>query len=533
MAAIVPANLVVDFEQVLSNIIGMTNAQCNIVTNNGITTIDTLSLCDDEFVLGMHTGNQKLNILVKSCLQALLNWTYDKECTLADGMTVDVTEFTAQICTEWMRCSKKRSRAKEESTKKEDVKMPEAFDGRKRTWKKKKRELLAYLGHKQSRQEGVPLSYVIYINDDQDFTIADDAPELLQRIATMECHGEHWEADNIEMYNILAIWTAGGNAKTYVDSFQQQRDGRGAWLNLHACFDGLDARENITRLAWETIRNAHFHSPTPRFTLEDYCNKHLQSNQLLDGVKQPSPGRQQGDDFLKGIKNENIIAIKAQILADPIAREDLSKATTLFKALYESIMSTSRELQTNHNDRRGIGAAYNRGGREINRSGRNNHGGRGNRGGWINNRTNQWNRGGWAQYGRGKPNQDDGYLNPAALNSMTPGQCCMYFIGREQVRQQNNSSQHDEQKNESQMVQAESRNDNRVNPPSHIQLQNTNSSVPHQNDELTNTSALDQFGQAHRQLNKTSCSQHRVSTNNHTLCAAHFKPPPETPDLTG
>ena len=58
-------------------------------------------------------------------------------------MTVDVMEFTAQICTEWMRHSKKRSRAKDETSKKDNVKMPEAFDGRERTWKKKKRELLA------------------------------------------------------------------------------------------------------------------------------------------------------------------------------------------------------------------------------------------------------------------------------------------------------------------------------------------------------------------------------------------------------
>ena len=226
MAAIVPVNPAVDFEQVLSNIIGMTNAQCSIITNNGITTIDTLSLCGDEFVLRMHTGNQKLNVLVKSCLQALLNWTYDKERTLADGMTVNVMEVTAPVCMESMRHSKKCSRAKDETSKKEDVKMPEDFDGRERTWKKKKRELLAYLGHKQSRQEGVPLSYVIYIDDDKDFTIPDDAPELLQRVATMEQHGEHWEADNIEIYNILAIWAVGGNAETYVDSSQHQRDGQ-------------------------------------------------------------------------------------------------------------------------------------------------------------------------------------------------------------------------------------------------------------------------------------------------------------------
>ena len=247
----------------------------------------------------------------------------------------------------------------------------------------------------------------------------------------------------------MATWTAGGNAETYVDSFQQQRDGRGAWLNLHARFDGLDARENIARLARDTIRNAHFHSPTPRFTLEDYCNKHLRSNQLLDGAKQPSPGRQQVDDFLKGIKNEKIIAIKAQIVANPIAREDLSKATTLFKALYESIMSTSRELQSNRNDRRGIGATYNRGGRNTIRGGRDNRGGRGQRGGRMNNCASTWNRGGRTQHRRGNLNQDDGYLDPAILNAMTPGQRRMYFIGRKQVRQQNTSTQHRERENES------------------------------------------------------------------------------------
>ena len=116
---------------------------------------------------------------------------------------------------------------------------------------------------------------------------------------------------------------------------------------------------------------------------------------------------------------------------------------------------------------------------------------------------------------------------------MTPGQRHMYFIGREQVRQQNTPTQHDEQKNEQQMVQAETRNNTRITPPSHIQVQNTSSSIPHHTDELRNTSTSDQFGRANQQLSKASCSQHRVSTNNRTLCAAHFKPPTETHDLTG
>ena len=60
-----------------------------------------------------------------------------------------------------------------------------------------------------------------------------------------------------------------------------------------------------------------------------------------------------------------------------------------------------------------------------------------------------------------------------------------------------------------------------------------NPSLPHHTDELTNTSASDQFGSVNHQLSRASCSQHRVSTNNRTLCAAHFKPPTETHDLMG
>ena len=198
---------------------------------------------------------------------------------------------------------------------------------------KEEPELLAYLGCKQSKQDSAPLSYIIYITDDQDFTITDDAPELLQCVATMERHGEPWEADNVEIYIILVIGTAGGNAETYVDSFQQQHDGRGAWLNLHARFDGLDARENIARLARETIRNTHFHSPMPRFTLEDYCNKHLWSNQLLDGAKHPSPGRQQVDDFLKGIKNEKNYCLKGTNPGRPHSTRRFKQSNNSFQSL--------------------------------------------------------------------------------------------------------------------------------------------------------------------------------------------------------
>ena len=94
-------------------------------------------------------------------------------------------------------------------------------------------------------------------------------------------------------------------------------------------------------------------------------------------------------------------------------------------------MSTSRELQPNWNDQRGIGATYNRGGRDNNRGGRGSRGGRGYHGGRNTSRNSQWNRSGRTQYGWGNQNHDDGYLDPATLSSMMPSQRHMYFIRRD------------------------------------------------------------------------------------------------------
>ena len=55
------------------------NGHQNMVTTNGLLTIDDVSLCNDEFVLSMHTGENKLDIRAKSQMETLLNWTYEKE----------------------------------------------------------------------------------------------------------------------------------------------------------------------------------------------------------------------------------------------------------------------------------------------------------------------------------------------------------------------------------------------------------------------------------------------------------------------
>ena len=138
----------VAFVNTLTAVVGMTEAQATKVTDqNGIHTIIDLTLCDKEFALDIHKGNDQLNAMVKTKFVALIDWAIDQERKEGSD-SVDVTMFTVEVYSEWLRESRnKRAREDRQTGQKKDVpKMPEAFDGRIKSWPKKKRELMAYLG---------------------------------------------------------------------------------------------------------------------------------------------------------------------------------------------------------------------------------------------------------------------------------------------------------------------------------------------------------------------------------------------------
>jgi hypothetical protein len=517
-------NIAQDFVNTLTGVIGMTAAQATTLTNNGITDVGLLALCNQEFVLSVHTGVHKLNIMVKSRLEALLNWTFEQDRIIIDGNTIDITDFTLPVCETFMRKARKRARDTDTGTKKDDLKAPEPFSGKEREWKKKKREFIAYLGRKPSRQDGIPLSYVVYIPNDPDFDIGPDAPSVMQQIVSANRHGQNWEADNVEVHNILTTWTSSGTAETYVDLYRGTRDGQAAWMNLHSKFDGRDAQETIARQGREMIRSAHFHSSTSRFSLEDYCNRHIRANQLLSSVNQAKPGREQVELFLQGIQNDKLISLKTQILANQQAHTDLNSACELFKSLYQSTVSTSQEFHQKTQGRREIGSIHSgrggRFGRDPNRGGHgrfgrhHNHGrGRsgGRHGGRGRGRYNFSNNINYTNNNTSNNNNNNydngGYLDPKVLDAMTPSQQKMFFHGRDQLRANN-------QRNASSETRAE--------PPPQPEIQ-----IDHTSIATDSTSASTQFGRANRNLAKSTGkrSQGRITITSRRVSGTQQTPP--------
>ena len=345
-----------DFGNVIQTVVGMNAAQAQDVWDNGIRSIENLVFIDDEIARDLHddTANH-LGAVCKSKWKALIGWAYQQSRSLEPDQvhTIDVTQFTEAVCLRVMRDAKERSREKTTGSEKgkSEAKMPDPWSGRIKDWRRKKRELIAYLGNVPSRRgAGLPLVYVIYSDDDDSFGFEDGAPHALQEIRDAERQGPDFEADNMAVFNILTTWTSGGMAETHVDNYRTTRDGRGAWLEMHAVFDGADSLEAIARDARAIISSADFYSETRNYTIDDYCNKHIRANNMLRTAGQAREPFEQVEVFLEGIKTSKYDAIKTSVLGNEQQRESLLLAVLEVKKLFRSLYGKARFQRPRQNN---------------------------------------------------------------------------------------------------------------------------------------------------------------------------------------
>jgi len=78
-----------------------------VIQQNGILNIIDLTLCDKDFSLEIHKGQNQLNAMVKTKLVALIDWTIDQE-RKEGAANVDVRIFTVDVCSQWLRESRNK-----------------------------------------------------------------------------------------------------------------------------------------------------------------------------------------------------------------------------------------------------------------------------------------------------------------------------------------------------------------------------------------------------------------------------------------
>ena len=322
----------VQLTQTLTDVVGLTIAQANFVYNQGITTATLLARLADDTFKELLDRNTLANIIIttKMRFRALRNWLQEKK--MAHDL-IDLATFTNEKCDatldEMAKSSSFRGDSKRSSSQK-DVKAPEKFSGRIKSWKAWRAEFESFLPQ-ITGADGCLLSYVI--RDDDEITEEEYAlmEGQMKRIYDAPLQGDYYERDNFQVFQKLRALLTGVLAETYLTDFERSGDGREAWLTLLTAFEGEDARNAAITRARNDIRTSTWERNTKNWTFDQFCLKHIRAHNILKRYDVPMDKSTKVREFIRGIHNASFQSIKTTILLNPELKQDLNKAITAFK----------------------------------------------------------------------------------------------------------------------------------------------------------------------------------------------------------
>jgi hypothetical protein len=221
----------------------------SVTVTAGCQTADDLMHVETESLI--NCLDPATSIIAKTRLKTLKKWVED---SFDIHGTVDISNFTAAICQDNQRAIartvKSGTTQVEKTSSKEKLNV---WNGRRETWHKSRRELMAYLNQIKN-EVGVPIYYVIR-DPHLEQQFRDDNGEIGRRIYEAEFKGQIYENDAFQVLQILRQWTFGGKAEPHVDNSNNVQD---AWASIKQAFEGHDAKGANIAKARQDLRDAHW-----------------------------------------------------------------------------------------------------------------------------------------------------------------------------------------------------------------------------------------------------------------------------------
>mmetsp|Transcript_2487 Transcript_2487/g.3771 ORF Transcript_2487/g.3771 Transcript_2487/m.3771 type:complete len:172 (+) Transcript_2487:2039-2554(+) len=154
--------------QTLTDVIGLTVPQANFVYNQGITTASLLARLDNNTFKEFMDRNTLVNVIITTKMRsrALRHWLQERKMAHEE---IDPAAFTNAMCDATLDEMAKTSsfRGDSKRTSQKDVKPPDKFSGRVKSWKSWKAEFESFLAQINGA-DGCPLIYII--RDDDEIT---------------------------------------------------------------------------------------------------------------------------------------------------------------------------------------------------------------------------------------------------------------------------------------------------------------------------------------------------------------------------
>jgi len=123
---------------ILLNVVGMKQIQVNKLADQGINTVEDMTLIGQEDILSIfRTRTDALTAMMKSKLKAFMEWIQYQEQIHGAGH-YKLEDFDENECATWQRRVniKRKHEDRSKASKKDALKMPATFDGKQQSWLK-------------------------------------------------------------------------------------------------------------------------------------------------------------------------------------------------------------------------------------------------------------------------------------------------------------------------------------------------------------------------------------------------------------
>ena len=97
--------------------------------------------------------------------------------------------------------------------------------------------------------------------------------------------GHHFKSDNKTLWSKLKNLLLGTDSYNHISSYDDKRDGRGAWIALKKVHEGPDFLERLRELAFTKLTTTFSKGETARFDFEKYVNIHKKAHRMLQEAK--------------------------------------------------------------------------------------------------------------------------------------------------------------------------------------------------------------------------------------------------------
>jgi hypothetical protein len=153
--------------------------------------------------------------------------------------------------------------------------------------------------------------------------------------------------------------TIKGNYHSYLEPFQANRNGRGAYLALFVHFEGPNIVGMSLEEAYSQLEKLQYTGDRMNFTFNSFVDRHVKAYSTikrLGGPAEDVTDRKKVRDFLARIKTNEagVTAAKVQVMANDALGDDFTDCCNFMRKIVNTI---SKANKPGGKDRRGIGAA--------------------------------------------------------------------------------------------------------------------------------------------------------------------------------